>query len=310
MRKNYLADSERLNKAIYDFETADEPLVGLTDPEYRAAFIDQIIDSEQRVLYTDRLRQRTLDPSSVDPSSKAFHPLKAAIIYSETGDFDEAVWLVFLFVHFGRHRLAGWRYIRDIYGQLGGQKHWTWEDVSNDVLAFRFWLDHNQAALRAAPGQHGFGNHRKYESLNAWDRTGTGEAIESYVEWVHAGGGEHRERFALALDQSPELGFDLLYKSLNDVTRFGRIARFDYLMMLKKLHLLDIVPPHSYLVGASGPLLGARLLFTGDPATGGAREMQNALKTLGSAIDATPDVLEDAVCNWQKSPDRYFRFSA
>ncbi|MEF2977218.1 alpha-glutamyl/putrescinyl thymine pyrophosphorylase clade 3 protein [Subtercola sp. YIM 133946] len=309
MRANYVDDAERIHSRLREFESKNKPLPGIVDPAMREALIDQIVDSEQRVRYFAVLQGRALDPASTDPAMPGFDPLRAAIIHNQAGNYDEAVWLVFLYVHFGKHRRAGWRYVRDVYGKLGQGGLWDWNSTSNDITSFRYWLDDHQDALRAQPGKHGFGNHRKYESLKAWTENGTGEAFESYVDWVHAEGGEHIQRFAPYAPLTAEDRFDALYRSLSNVTRFGRIAKFDFLTTLHRLGLLDVVPPHSYIVGATGPLAGAKMLLLEDGATASAREIQSALQILSVATQISPDVLEDAVCNWQKSPDRYVRFS-
>lgn len=309
MRGNYGADAARIGSALAAFENAHGPLLGISDPNARAALIEQIIDSEQRVLYFQRLQSRALDPNSTDPASLAFDPLRAALIHRNAGEFDEAVWLVFLFVHFGKHARAGWRYARDVYGALGQGELWTWERTAGDPTSFRFWLDANQSALTAAPGPRGFSNHRKYESLDAWSDAGTGSVVQSYVEWVLSAGGDHAERFSVAAGQSPEDAFDDLYRSMAGVKRFGRVARFDYLNALRNLNLVDLRPPHSYIVGATGPLRGARLLVNGDITSGGAKGLQKQLSELSKETGLTPNVIEDAICNWQKSPAIYVRFS-
>lgn len=311
MRNNYIADAQRIDAALAYYESNHGPLVGLVSAAHREAFIEQIIDSEQRVGYTDRLLARELDPSATDPRSNGFDPLRAAVLHAREGEFDEAVWLVFLFVHFGKHRVAGWRYIRDMYGAFGAEpaNWWTWQRTAADPTAFRFWLDDHQEDFHREPGPHGFGNHRKYVSLNAWSNAGTGAAIESYVDWVLSAGGDHLERFAFVERMTPETAFIALYDAMRSIVQFGRIAKFDFLTMLGKLQLEDVRPPHSYLVGATGPLRGARLLLHDDLKAGTARSVQEELSLLGNEADIRPDVLEDAVCNWQKSPDRYIKFS-
>ncbi len=80
-------------------------------------------------------------------------------------------------------------------------------------------------------------------------------------------------------------------------------------MTLKKLNLVETNRRNSYLINATGPLAGARLLLAGDAEGLTARDAQTRLAHLSSTTGLTPDVLEDAVCNWQKSPARYVRFS-
>jgi len=307
-RRRYAARSQEILEDIARFEETVRPLPGLLDRDARETFVEQVIDSEQRVTYFDQLAARQLDWSSADPASPGFDPLKASLLHKAAGNYDEAVWLNYLFVHFGRHRAGGWRYVKDVYGRLGQGELWDWPAISADTTLFRFWLLDNLEELER-PGPRGFGNHRKYESLNAWEPTGTGEAIASYVDWVMDGFGDHEARFATARSLGPEGGFDSLYTSMSAVQRFGRIAKFDYLNTLRKLGLLDVRPPHTYLVGATGPLSGARLLLDGPESALSARQAQQQLVEFSSITGMPADVLEDAVCNWQKSPSRYVRFS-
>ena len=46
------------------------------------------------------------------------------------------------------------------------------------------WLHAHTEKLKSKNAPGGFGNHRKYESLNAKSKNGTGAAVESYVKWV------------------------------------------------------------------------------------------------------------------------------
>jgi len=231
--------------------------------------------------------------------------LKAAILQQRRGNVEEAFWLVFLFVHFGKHVRGGWRYAREVYGRLGEGELWDWSSTSRNPAGFRTWLNAHQNQLKR-PGA-GFGNHRKYESLDAYSATGTGAVVESYIVWVGAPR-SHQQLIAETLERtkgSPEATFEHLYESMRAVTRFGRLARFDYLAMLGKLGLAPISPGSPYLDGSSGPLRGAKLLF--------GREEQPAtfnawIAELGEHLGFGMQVLEDALCNWQKSPAQFVRF--
>ena len=97
---------------------------------------------------------------------------------------------------------------------------------------------------------------------------------------------------------------------MRSVGSFGRTARFDYLNMIAKLDLAKIEPGSTYMTGATGPLKGARLLF-GAP---GAKAKPTQLNAWLIELDASLglemglQVLEDALCNWQKSPARFKPF--
>jgi hypothetical protein len=103
--------------------------------------------------------------------------------------------------------------------------------------------------------------------------------------------------------------FDDLYRSMCSVASFGRLARFDYLTMLGKLGLAPIEPGSTYMMGATGPLDGARMLFTGDStAAVAARQLDQWLVELEAVLRVGMQVLEDSLCNWQKSPERFVPF--
>jgi hypothetical protein len=256
------------------------------------------------------IRGKDLSTLRADPSNELFDPLKAAVLRQRQGQIDEAFWLVFIFVHFGRNLRTGWRLARDVYGSLGGPTHWDWARTSANPGAFREWLAAQQATLQGGDGiARYFGNHRKYESIDAHSPRGTGAAVESYVKWVapprthqmlmkeaeEKGNGDRRETFSY------------LYRSMNKVDRFGRTGKFDYLTMVGKLGLAAIEPGSTYMQGATGPREGARLLFGKRATTAALDEWLIELEAyLG--LDFGMQVLEDALCNWQKSPGKFVPF--
>ena len=96
---------------------------------------------------------------------------------------------------------------------------------------------------------------------------------------------------------------------MHSIQRFGRTARFDYLSMAGKLGLSAIRPGRAYLVGSTGPLSGARLLFAAPPGDESSpTTLDDRLIELGHYLDLEFDVIEDALCNWQKSPSVFKPF--
>lgn len=271
----------------------------------RETFVAQLIDSERRVEYVQRLGEREISHSVLRSGGSVFDPLRGALLMAREGDHDEACWLVFLSAHFARNRRTEWQLAGDFYNQLGAGGQWRWSDVSSRPLDIARWLDANREALTASGGR--FGNHRKYESLAG---SGTGLAIITYVNWVAT---SHRDLFARSAPAAATARerFAQLYESMAQVARFGRVGRFDYLTMLYKLGLADIEPDTCHLDGsATGPKTGAKLLLCGDANTvvrSSFLEMQ--LTSLGDVLAVTADVLEDALCNWQKSPASYAFFA-
>ena len=195
--------------------------------------------------------------------------------------------------------------------RAGQSEPWGWDRTSANPTDFRKWLAANESRLKTDGVLRAFGNHRKYETLNALGSNGTGEAVETYVAWVGQDR-SHRKRLENAVDvvgRDRKLLFNHLYQSMSSVTRFGRTARFDYLTMLGKLQLAPIEPGSPYLDGATGPFNGARLLFGQRRTTAAVRrDLERLVVQLGESIGVGMQELEDALCNWQKSPERFKPF--
>lgn len=307
-RPYYQSRFSELDRKIAEFESTYAPLPGIAHEEERWVLINQLIDSERRNLHFERMLNRTVPPEMVDPHCDQFDPLKAAIHHWNTGAEDEAFWLIFQFVHFGKHPVSGWRYVREVYGRLNHDPIWSWEEISSNTPEFRLWLGESQAELLRKDKRRGFGNHRKYSSLSHESERGTASVFESYVEWVMKYG-NHASLFeAYSNYSSASERFDALYNALDVVVDFGRIAKFDYLMTISRLGFLDIKPGHTYLQSATGPLRGARLLVESEGSTARARDLTPVLEQFAAVVGVTPDVIEDAICNWQKSPAHFRKF--
>ncbi|MGO8896802.1 MAG: hypothetical protein ACLQU5_00415 [Isosphaeraceae bacterium] len=291
----------------------------MQDPARRTAFLEQFLESIHRVEYILRgvlyrgNEPRVLDARRADPTSELFDPIKGAALRAREGNHNEACWLVFLFTHFGKNLRTGYRLVRDVYGSLGQGPHWDWVRTSTDPEAFRIWLASKQDTLKNDGIARYFGNHRKYISLDPNSAGGTGQAIVTYVNWVtrhgtHAGLFSHA---ANAVNQDPRRMFNYLYRSMrHHVASFGRTGRFDYLTMLGKLGLAAIQPGSTYMTGSTGSLDGARLLFGSAADTAPPKRIDGWLVELETALglELGMQVLEDALCNWQKNPDQFVPF--
>lgn len=311
LRPRDLDLAKRLEAGLLSYAQDKRPLLGLRHSSRRKAFLEQLLESIHRVKYVSVIRARELSVRRADPNDELFDPLKAAILHERQGNIDEAFWLVFLFVHFGKHPRAGWRYAREVYGRLGDGLRWDWASTSADPSGFREWLAAHHDEIKRPRLPRGFGNHRKYQSLDAYSETGTGAAVESYVQWVHPPR-THTNLIENALQEAggdPYQTFDVLYRSMQAVVSFGRTARFDYLTMVGKLGLAPIEPGSTYMQSATGPLKGARLLFGGhEKAMLSPKDLDLWLKDLDAQLHVGMQVLEDALCNWQKSPAKFKPF--
>lgn len=296
--------AQELEAQLMEFHHEQMPLTGIVPFENILSFVAQLIDSLQRVEYVHKVRVRPISLLRADPSSEFFDPIKAAIHMAANGQREEAFWQVFLGTHCGRNLRTEWLLARELYGAYEDSP-WTWARVASDPMAYSEWLEDNRGLFQGK-----FGNHRKYESLKQ-GRRGTGTVVRTYVEWVK-GYGSHDKMIASALVESKgssRQAFALLYDSMAAVMSFGRTGRFDYLTMLAKVGLAAIDANSTYMNRATGPKKGARLLFDGqiDSKTS-ARVLESRVAALEKHLGVGMQVMEDAMCNWQKSPGKYIPF--
>lgn len=303
------AERKKMSSALSSYSKTSVALLGIAKAAHLTALVAQIVDSVRRVEYAKRLIHANLAQGRSDPANDIFDPLMAAVLQARAGNLDEAIWLVFLSTHFGKHVKDGWKLVRAVY--FGDAGPWTFSRVANNPKAFENWLATQNASWQAVGSVLRFGNHRKYETLRTNSARGTHAVLRTYVQWI----GPNRGHINFLADAQKEVGtnpaalFDYLYHSLDAVTSFGRTAKFDFLTMLGKLEFVPIEPGIPYLNGATGPLRGARLLFGGKvDANLAARDLEKKVVALGASVGFGMQVAEDALCNWQKSPDKYIPF--
>ncbi|UQR63394.1 hypothetical protein LRP30_42955 [Bradyrhizobium sp. C-145] len=296
------SELKRLDRVLREFSDKVYPLRGINDKEARKTLAMQMVASLRRMDYTRILKSRPIDAARADPTSPLFDPERAALLHAKLGNPDEAIWLIFLATHTGKHGRFGWRRMQDIYSGLG-QHNWTWKEVSENPDDFRKWITANHDKIGGA-----FGNHRKYESLRPDSRAGTLAVIQSFVRAVDRSPEKWFRDLVRRGGNDPHTIFDAAYRELR-IERFGRLARFDFLALLGRLDLVPMSPGSAYLDGATGPLRGGRLLIDGDLSSKRtAPDVDCILKSLDERLGVGMQVMEDSICNWQKSPSAFKHF--
>lgn len=303
MRPKDLPVAQRLSNGLDLFSENTRPLLGIEDDVKKNVLIEQMLESIHRIEYINVLKSRGVGSNRADPTNDLFDPEKGAIWEMQNGNTEEAFWLVFISVHFGRNKSGKWRYAKEVYGGLGSRR-WTWENIHQNFGEFREWFLNNLSHLGRQGG--GFGNHRKYQSLK-----NTIDTFQTYINWV----GPHNSHIVKIQEciqmvgDDPKVLFAHMYASMRTVSQFGRTGIFDYLTMLGKLGLAPIEPNSTYMGGATGPVVGARLLFTNNANGSLSRDqLENLLNQLDEVLNVGMQVLEDSLCNWQKSPSTFVKF--
>lgn len=310
MRIANTSEALSFESLLEQYSREERRLPGVDDRNSRSSLAQQLVESVRRVKYVHLIRQKKHSERRLDPSSELFDPIIAASLCQRQGDIEEACWLVFISTHFGKNIDSGWRLARDFYGAFGRDEVWNWPRISAAPHMVNAFFDEHLAEISSDGVSRKFGNHRKYETLRPQSEKGTGFIVSSYVHWIlQFGSHENLLSQSIQENRTPREGFNWIYKRMK-VLRFGRTAKFDYLTMLGKLGLATIEPDSPYLVGATGPLLGAQLLFSGSSFSSqySKTELDTFVIDLGDALDIGMQEMEDALCNWQKSPRKFIPF--
>ncbi|RFB94428.1 hypothetical protein B5K08_09550 [Rhizobium leguminosarum bv. trifolii] len=298
------AEKAQLVAALSQHSNNVRPLQGIMDPVALDTLATQFIASLRREDYYSRVQQKKVSADRADPNNPAFDAERAVAYHLQAGNIEEAAWLVFLMTHLARPADTGWLRLKDIYGKRG-QGIWTWEIVSADPAAFSDWVYANANLIRGK-----FGNHRKYESLEKGTKRELSKVLKTYIDLV---GPSQRAFFADAVriaGNDPQVIFDHLYRKMGAVFSFGRLAKFDYLSLIGRYGVAPISSGSAYLTGATGPASGAKLLFFANPdAQASPKQLQALLDELDLSIGVGMAVMEDALCNWQKSPTEFIHFT-
>lgn len=297
-----------IKTALAAYESDHGPLPGLTTASRRETWVAQMISSLRRIEFIRLLNNQKIDPTRLDPHHSLFDPLKGAALLGRKGQIDEAVWLTFIATHFGKHVTDGWSLASNVMGSFGQGPVWTLATYVAQPAQFDAMLVNNGPDLKDMARSGRFSNHRQYQSKNPKIIS---KVFSSFHAWQFDHGGFSAKVQAIhkTHGQNPTDVFDQLYRSLKPVFGFGRLGNFDFLTMLAKLNLAPIEAGSTYLVGATGPLAGAKLLFhnnTAYPASAAA--LGGRVDQLDDYLGVGKQVLEDSLCNWQKSPDHYKYF--
>ncbi|QDG93249.1 hypothetical protein NIBR502774_12475 [Rhizobium sp. NIBRBAC000502774] len=296
-------EHQKLSDALLEHAQTKRAMPGISTVAARETLAWQLIASLRREDYYRRVQDKKVGAPKADPNSSSFDAERAVAYHLQNNDFDEAAWLIFLMTHFARPSTSGWQRLQDVYGMLGNGI-WDWPTVVADPQAMIDWLANNRNQIRGK-----FGNHRKYETLLPDSHRSFGRVLRSYLAWIGAGG--HKRFFSDAVrahGNNPGVIFDALFSSMN-VTTFGRLARFDYLALIGRYQLAPIEAASAYLKDATGPAAGARLLFLGQGADKKSDKLlQSWLDDLDTDLCVGMAVMEDALCNWQKSPASFVHY--
>lgn len=284
-----MISKDEIGTRLAEFQKVND-LPGFKTEESRARFIEEVWKSKKRFRALSMLKSS----NSADLYEKEFDPVKTIVKLFNEGHLDEAVWLSFLTTHFGQDAKNT---IGQFYRKFG-EGLWDWDSIYENVDSIRNWMVSNEDGFKHLK----FGNHRKFETKDPDSPNGTPAVIQSFVEWVKktGDGSPYQALRVVSQANTPEERFDTLYQGIS-LIRFGRTAKFDFLCLLGNLGILEISPPHCYLGKSTGPKGGALLMVEGKIKGRVTANIEEIIGHLCLTLGISVEVMEDALCNWQKA---------
>jgi hypothetical protein len=255
----------------------------------------QTYDSIRRIRIYDTYKIKANDAVA---NQMSFSHTSNPFVLAQRKDlsFQERVWVVYLATYFGKSKNSGW----DLFKRASfkpDQSIIKFEQIKDDIDSYFKYLssiDFFQGCT--------FSNHRKYTAKELNGSKGLFRSIDYFVKNIQI--------------YCPEVEMDFhdMFLLSIKIPNFGRLAGFDFTSSLAKLDLNVKEPTSMYADHSTGPLqaLGLLLKLTGNnTAIVYQRELGSDLMSwflTNSTIFMVGQVLEDAICNWQKNTTRYIRY--
>ncbi len=274
------------------WDKAFEDILGVKiDPIKLSILALQTRDSIRRIqIYgTYKLKAQT----AVKESKPFFHTSNPFVLTQRVDlSFQDKVWFIYLATYFGKSNRSGWElfkraaFKKDLSLITFNQVNNNLEEYFEYLLSFDFFKECT------------FSNHRKFTAKSLLGHKGLFISIEFLVNNIH--------QFC----PTNRMEFHRMFLLANKIPNFGRLAAFDFSSSLAKIGLID-EPKSMYAENSTGPLKALELMLkltNNEASVLSQKEFAVSLMCWfleNSNIFMVGQVLEDAICNWQKDTTKY-----
>jgi len=257
---------------------------------------NQTFDSIRRIqiyeIYEIRAREAVKEKKSFKYTSNPF-------VLAQRSDLSnqDKVWYIYLATYFGKSNKSKWElFNRATFHRDGSIIKFNQIQADLDkyfkyLVSFDFFLNCN------------YSNHRKFTAKTLTGGNGVFKSMEYFVKNV----GLYTPQY--------EIDFHDMYLLSQKIPSFGRLAGFDFTSSLTKCGLNVKEPTSIYANHSTGPLEALELLLkltNNDVSKASQKKLGIDLMDWflkNSKIYMTAQVLEDAICNWQKDTVKYIRYT-
>ncbi len=256
----------------------------------------QTKDSISRIQIYKAYKRRALN---ADENGLSYYQSYVPFVLSQRSSIKskEKVWLLFLATYFGKSNSSKWELFKRSafdnsknlisYSSIEGDR----EKYFNHLRSFDFYKNAN------------YSNHRKFIAKKLDGDKGFIRSANFLMDNIEDYIFDHPEKF------------DIVYNSALKIPNFGRMGAFDFTSSLCKCACNVLEPTDLYLKNSTGPLIGiGELLKIGEIENQSKKDKVKLGNDLlvwfiaNTNIFMCAQVLEDAICNWQKSPAKYKKY--
>lgn len=205
------------------------------------------------------------------------------------------IWVLYLATYFGKSEDSGWELFNRSSFRLN--ELILLDEIFQDREKYFDYLKSFDFFANTK-----FSNHRKYTKKALIGNKGLLQSMDYILDNI----GEfcNDEKF----------DFHDVYKMAGKIPNFGRLASFDFTSTLVKCGLNVGEPKSMYANHSTGPLFALRLLLKLTNSSVSEKAQKDLSISLVEWFDDHSDifmvgqVLEDAICNWQKNTKKYILY--
>lgn len=256
----------------------------------------QTFDSIRRIqiyeTYRIKAQEAVKSKKNFIYTSNPFVLAQRSDIYSQN-----KIWIIYLATYFGKSNTSKW----ELFNRATFQKDQSiikfdqintdLDDYFNYLSSFDFFQDCT------------YSNHRKYTAKKLVGSKGLFKSMEYFTNNIELYSSED------------EMEFNEMYLLSQKIPNFGRLGGFDFTCSLAKCKFNIREPKSMYADHSTGPLQALELLLkltNNNTSKASQKQLSSDLTDWflnNSKIFMTGQVLEDAICNWQKNIVKYIRYT-
>ena len=257
----------------------------------------QTIDSIRRISIYDTYAEKAKKAEALElPYYDTYNPF--TLSQRDSLNLSSKVWYIYLATYFGKSNKSKWK----LFNNAAFRNDKSLIELSYILENREEYYDYLKSFDFFAEAN--YSNHRKFTKKSMDGKLGVLSSIDFFLDNI--------SQFTFSPDSAE---FDLAYKRAMSIPTFARMSAFDFTSSLCKCGLNVDDPISMYHESSTGPLRALKdlLELSGQDGPSKASQIEFGNNLLdwfigNSDIKVVAQVVEDAICNWQKSPNQYERY--